>query len=271
MSNERITGIFDLVASTFDQVGPRFFSHSGRRLVELAQITIGADVLDVATGRGAVLFPVTEWIGLSGRVIGVDMSGGMVCEIAKDVKRIGLRQVEICRMDAERLGFADSSFDFVLSAHAIFYFPQALGAFHRILKPGGQVGVSIVAKGCLDWIFEMITRHLPEEGGVKEDEGENGEDMAIDTAGGLEEVLVRAGFEGIRVIEEETDFIYVDEEEWWSALRTLGVRELMEKMEVGALKRLKTEMFDYLQAFKQSDGVHVLYRVLYALGSKADR
>jgi ubiquinone/menaquinone biosynthesis C-methylase UbiE len=49
---ENVAGLFDRVASTYDRVRPRFFSHFGRRLVELAQIPSGADVLDVAAGRG---------------------------------------------------------------------------------------------------------------------------------------------------------------------------------------------------------------------------
>jgi len=52
-----VAGIFGRAAPTYDRVGPRFFSHFGRRLVTLAQIPGGAKVLDVATGRGAVLFP----------------------------------------------------------------------------------------------------------------------------------------------------------------------------------------------------------------------
>ena len=269
MSKERIASTFDLVASTFDRVGPRFFAHSGRRLVELAQIPSGAEVLDVATGRGAVLFPAAEWAGWRGRVIGVDMSVGMVRGVAADVRRMGLRQVEICQMDAERLGFADGSFGFVLCGHSIFYFPQALREFHRVLKPGGRVGMTIVAQGCWDWILEVLDRYLPEGGSGEEDEGEEAEGVAINTAGGLEEILSRAGFEGIRVVEEAMDLVYGDEEEWWSALRTLGVRGAIEELEAGAVERLKAEMFGRLQAFKRSDGIHVLYRVLYALGRKA--
>jgi len=268
VSKEQIAGTYDLVATTFDRVGPRFFSYSGRSLVELAQVPSGACVLDVATGRGAALLPASERVGQYGRVIGVDRSVGMVREVAKDVRREGLRQVKICQMDADRLGFADGSFGFVLCGHAIYYFPQAMREFHRILLPGGQVALTTVAKGCLDWIFEILDRYLHEEGS-EEDEREDGESLAINTAGGLKALLGGAGFEGIRVVMEETDFVYIDEEEWWSALRTMGVRWSLEKMDAGDVANVKAAMFDYLQAFKRPDGVHVLYRVWYALGSKA--
>lgn len=58
---QQVSGLFDRVANTFDHVGPRFFSHFGRRLVELARIPSGAHVLDVATGRGAALFPLQRF------------------------------------------------------------------------------------------------------------------------------------------------------------------------------------------------------------------
>ena len=58
---QQVSGLFDRAANTFDHVGPRFFSHFGRRLVELAHIPIGAHVLDVATGRGAALFPLQRF------------------------------------------------------------------------------------------------------------------------------------------------------------------------------------------------------------------
>ena len=39
----RIAGLFSRAASTYDQVGPRFFTHYGRRLVELAQVSQGGE------------------------------------------------------------------------------------------------------------------------------------------------------------------------------------------------------------------------------------
>ena len=80
-----VSGIFDRAATTYGQVGPRFFSHFGRRLVELAQIPGGAKVLDVATGRGALLFPAAESVGPHGHVTGIDISESMVQETAKEL------------------------------------------------------------------------------------------------------------------------------------------------------------------------------------------
>jgi ubiquinone/menaquinone biosynthesis C-methylase UbiE len=267
MSNHRIAGTFDLVASTFDRVGPRFFSKSGSRLVELAQIPNGAKILDVATGRGAVLFPAAYRVGRSGLVIGVDLSGGMLREIATDAKGGNLSQVGLCHMDAEQLGFLDKWFDYVLCGHSIFYFPGALKSFFRVLKPGGQLGATVIKQGCLDWIFQVLDHHLPDPA-QEENQEENDPDPAINTVEGLEKALELADFADIRIYQEESELVYRDEEQWWLSLNTLGVRASIEKMDPRAVKQLKAEMDDCIQPLKRSDGIHVLYQVLYALSAK---
>lgn len=135
MRKERLQGIWDRAAFAFDQFGPRFFAHSGRRLVELTQIPMGSNILDVAAGRGAILFPTARRVGRRGQVIGVDLSIGMVREAASEIRCAGLKHAQVCQMDGERLAFADASFDFVLCGHAIFYFPHAAHEFYRVLKP----------------------------------------------------------------------------------------------------------------------------------------
>jgi ubiquinone/menaquinone biosynthesis C-methylase UbiE len=53
---------FNTVAAEYD-AGPGCFAHFGRRLVTAAEIQPGQRVLDVASGRGAVLFPCAERVG----------------------------------------------------------------------------------------------------------------------------------------------------------------------------------------------------------------
>ncbi len=68
-----IAAIFGRAAPTYDRVGPRFFTYFGSRLVDIAHIPVGAKVLDVASGRGAVLFPAVARVGAAGSVIGIDL------------------------------------------------------------------------------------------------------------------------------------------------------------------------------------------------------
>jgi hypothetical protein len=75
---------YDSVAPTFDSVGPRGFGRVGEQVVALAGIHSGAVVIDVVTGRGATLFPAARAVGLTGRVMGVDISGDGRADSAGD-------------------------------------------------------------------------------------------------------------------------------------------------------------------------------------------
>jgi ubiquinone/menaquinone biosynthesis C-methylase UbiE len=268
VSEKRVAAMFSHVASTFDQVGPPFFLHFGRRLVELAQVPSGAAVLDVGSGRGAILLPAAEKIKPNGRVVGVDMSAGMVRELSAEVGNTSLKQVEVYQMDAEHMALSSVSFDFVLCGHSIYYFSDAFREFHRVLKSEGQVGITTFARGSLDWLWEVLDSYSSEQDSATDDEDEKQDEVVLDTPEGLEELLDQAGFANVRVKEEETDFVYADEDEWWATMWTLTFRDTMERMTPTTLERFRGDFWKKLQVFKQPDGIHIPYRVLYVLGTK---
>jgi ubiquinone/menaquinone biosynthesis C-methylase UbiE len=273
-----VAGIFGRAASTYDQVGPRFFSHFGRRLVTLAQIPSGAKVLDVATGRGAVLFSAAEVVGPQGHVTGIDLSEMMIQENREAIKRLGLQNVEAREMDAEYLEFPDESFDCVLCSFAIFFFPQldrALSEMRRVLKPNGRIAVT--TWGTRDeqwkWFKELIETYLPSESEPEQIcDPQSTSKPIFNTPEGLEAILASAGFVNIRVVSESTEFIYADEEQWWSTLWSHGMRAdleaIQEKTGQDGLKRFQKDAFEGIRIIKKTDGIHQLFSVLFGLAFK---
>lgn len=251
------------IAPDFDQIGPPFFARSGQRLVELAGIGKGSRVLDVAAGRGAILFPAAEKVGGNGRITAIDLSPGMLKNTAADPRTAGL-PISLARMDAERLAFTGSTFDIVLCGHAIFYFPQAVHEFYRVLRPGGQVGLTIIAEGTFDWLWQLFTVYLPPENPPGAGE------PAINTLNGLHRLLHQARLEQIRVWEETAVFIYPDEETWWANLWAMGTRDTLETMSLAARRHIKTDLFQTLQDFKQPDGIHIQIQTIFALARKPE-
>jgi SAM-dependent methyltransferase len=268
MSHQQTAEIFTRAAPGFDKVGPQFFRHSGRRLVEWMHIRGGAKVLDVATGRGAVLFAVARQLAPDGQAIGVDLSAGMIREIGTDVRRATSKDIQIGQMDAEQLAFASEAFDYVLCGHSIIFFPPALNEFHRVLRSNGQVGVTIIAQGCFDWLLAAfpIDESSPDEPGQQDGADQNS--LALDTPDGLAEGLCQAGFTGIQIVETVNDLVYADEDAWWQMLWTLGFRGTLEAMDSTALQAFQGRLFRELQAFRQPDGIHILFRELFAMGLK---
>lgn len=140
-----VSEIFDRTAFEYGKKSSSFFSYFGQRLVEHASILPDQHVLDVATGKGAVLFPLAEAVGPSGKVVGIDISEQMIRETSKEVLERNIPWIELQCMDAERLDFSDNYFDFVFCGFALFFLPSiptALSEFKRVLKSGGILVVS---------------------------------------------------------------------------------------------------------------------------------
>jgi SAM-dependent methyltransferase len=259
MTEKLLSDVYNRAAASYDQSGPRFFSYFGRGLVERAGIRPGQHILDVATGRGAVLHPAARQVGPGGLAVGIDFSSAML-----ELQEAGMSQVCLLQMDASRLAFRAEAFEHIFCANAIFYFPEAAGEFYRLLRPGGQVGISSVASGSLDWNFEVMAPYLPKDEDSNEDQ--NIDEPAINTAEGLIRLLSRAGFEQVCVLEEEAAFEYADEAAWWSTLWSCGVRFQLERIPAQSLEQVKNDLYRKLADFRAGRRLVIPIRVLYAFG-----
>jgi ubiquinone/menaquinone biosynthesis C-methylase UbiE len=141
-----------LVAENFDRradYGERDFHKAlAERLVEVARPQPGEAVLDIATGTGLAAIPAARAVGAAGRVVGIDISTGMLERAAKSIETAGLRNVELAHADAERLAYPDASFDLILCCSSLPFLtdiPAALRLWQTFLKPGGRVAFTGVS------------------------------------------------------------------------------------------------------------------------------
>ncbi len=114
------------------------------RLGEILDLTPRSQLLDVAAGRGASAFFLTERFGCE--VVGIDYSRKNVEAGNEEARAKRLDgKVTFQWADAERLPFPDASFDAVICECAFCTFPDKQAAareFNRVLRPGGRVGLS---------------------------------------------------------------------------------------------------------------------------------
>jgi ubiquinone/menaquinone biosynthesis C-methylase UbiE len=265
-----IAGVFSRAAATYDSIGPRFFTHLGQRLVAHAHLTPGATVLDVAAGRGAVLFAAANQVWPGGRVIGIDLADNMVRETTADIQRRSLHHVGMRQMSAEQLAFPEASFDVVLCGFALWMFPrphQALQEMFRVLKPGGRIGLTTWTDDCpfLTWLRRELRASVPPEAGPAPS---GPEAPSFDTSAKLATALQQAGFERLEISIEDHEFVYATDEEWWLSLWSHGIRSRLEQLAPPDLEQVRGDMLRKVHVLKQSDGIHTLFRVLFALADK---
>jgi ubiquinone/menaquinone biosynthesis C-methylase UbiE len=259
---QRIADVFDRAATGYGRL--RYVQPFGRRLVELAHIPAGANVLDVASGRGAVLFPAAERVGPQGQVIGIDLSPAMVLETRLEIHRRGLTNAVLYTMDAENLDFPAAYFDYVLCGFGLFFFPQpqqALSEFWRVLKPGGRLGVTIW--GAEDerwrWYDELIAAY----GAVVKLK-----DLTLNKRESMGMLLRQAEFSDIELATEEAEIPFADEAEWWAGQWSISGRAGLEQLAPAALNQLVGEATEKLQALKQPDGLPCRYQAHFGLATK---
>ena len=123
------------------QFVPTLFQHWSNVMTDLASITSGQRVLDVACGTGVLACAAAKQTGPSGKIIGLDVNQEMLA-----VARSKAAPVEWCQGQAESLPFADESFDAVVSQFGFMFFDDqrtALQEMMRVLSPGGQLAVAV--------------------------------------------------------------------------------------------------------------------------------
>ncbi|NEO28935.1 MAG: methyltransferase domain-containing protein [Symploca sp. SIO3C6] len=115
------------------------------RLVELTPLTRRQQVLDVATGTGIVAIAAAEIVGSQGKVVGVDISPGMLKQAREKIEAAGIKNIKLIEADADSLNFSDESFDVILCSSSLVWLsniPAALGNWYRWLKQGGLISFS---------------------------------------------------------------------------------------------------------------------------------
>jgi O-methyltransferase/aklanonic acid methyltransferase len=264
-TKQMIEDIFDGAAGLYDCVGPDIFRQFGARLVELMVIRSGARVLDVATGKGAVLIPAAQRVGATGRVVGIDLSSAMVDEATRAARAAGLSNFETCKMDAEPLEFADASFDVVTCAFSLFFFPAmdaALREMRRVLKPSGRIGISMWGREPFGIGWKILAEQFSAYGAVVKTP-----QRVTYAPENVQTLLAAAGFIDIETRSETTEVVYATEEDWWKFQLTLASRAAIHRMDDSTRARFKHEYLDRLRPFLHADGLHLPAPVIYAIAA----
>jgi SAM-dependent methyltransferase len=141
---------FDAEAEAYERARPTYPADAVAWLVDALGLRGGRTAADVAAGTGKL----TRLLVPSGvSVVAVEPVAGM-----RAFLRATSPGVPVVAGTAELLPFADESVDAITVAQAFHWFdaPVALREFHRVLRPGGRVGLIWNARDrSVSWVDAM--------------------------------------------------------------------------------------------------------------------
>ena len=162
--------------------------------IALASLKEGDIVLDLGSGAGIDCFLAAHKVGLTGKVIGIDMTPEMVSRARENAQKGEYTNVEFRLGEIENLPAADSSVDAVVSNCVINLSPDKKRVFaeaFRVLKPGGRIMISdiVVSKKLPEAILNSIEAYVScVSGAVLKEE--------------YLDIINTAGFQGVSIIDE---------------------------------------------------------------------
>lgn len=117
-----------------------------RRVIALARVQSGDQVLDVGCGTGTLALETQRRVGGGGRIAGIDPSAEQIGRARAKAARRHAR-VEFQIGVIERLPFPDQAFDVVLSTLMMHHLPdplkrQGLAEIARVLTHGGRLVIA---------------------------------------------------------------------------------------------------------------------------------
>lgn len=139
--------------------------------LDLLGIRPGERILEIGCGPGSALVVMAHAVGPVGRVVGLDLSPGMIHQAAGCLRRAGLAdRAELLVGDACSIPCADASFDAAFLSFTLELFdtpeiPVVLGECRRVLRPRGRIGVVSLSRSApVRWptrLYERLHDRFP--------------------------------------------------------------------------------------------------------------
>jgi len=130
--------IYDIHSVFYDATFGRLVKRRIERAINHMNIAATDTVLDLGIGTGASL----GFYPSHGRVIGIDLSAGMLRECRKKIREQRFDNVTVFQANALQLPFADNSFDHVFISHVITVVSdpyQLVREAQRVCKAGARI------------------------------------------------------------------------------------------------------------------------------------
>lgn len=240
-----------------------------RRLLEYSQVSSGQQILDIGAGTGHLVLEASRIVENSGRVIGVDISIGMLEQARDKAEALNLDNVEFQLADADSLNFSANSFDRILCANTFPWLEHkaaTLRLWHQFLKPDGLIGVHTPAETA--YVGYVVFREVLARYGVVLEPSNR-----LGTLEECRKLFLSAGFEAVEIkTEQHGSYLSLDKAKAaWGGNSFPTPRQPknpLSRLSEAQIKQAKVEFEAELEARQTQQGVWDDVTTWYVIGRK---
>jgi len=267
LTRQQIRRGWEQTSLYYGDESPQIFQRFAERLVQQMDWDGVQSVLDIGSGTGVVALRALERIAPSGLIVASDFAWGMLSRIHRPDAPTAVT-LALAQMDAEHLSFAPESFDRVTCAFSLFQFMdmiRALSEMHRVLKPGGQVGLSNWASGFFAPVASM-QRNLFRQFGLRP-LLPNPIAFAPEQ---IEAMLEQVGFTEIRSLVEPVELYFSSPQEVWEWNLAMGPFPIMLEQQLTPMQQQELHhlYLEMVQPLMTPKGIPCTFYPLYTLARK---
>ena len=138
MDLQKVERVYSNYAAVYDHIFGRIFHESRESAVRRLNILPDEQILEVGVGTGLTLPLYPPHC----KVVGIDLSSGMLVKARARMQTHRLENVVLLRMDAGQMKFPDNSFDTVMAAYVVTAVPdhrKVVTEMIRVCRPGGRI------------------------------------------------------------------------------------------------------------------------------------
>jgi len=244
-----------------------------RRMIELAELSPGARVLDIGTGLGEPAITLANQLDASARVLAIDRDSEMISMARARAAGQGLDNIDFEVADIESLVLADNSLDAILARWCLMFVEDLGASLERLvgaLRPGGRLVFATWARAEQVPSLTLARRTTHHYFGWPEPDSGAGTPFSLSDPAAVEDLLNAIGCSEISSESVRVRYDYASAQEYLQNRLDLtgplwdGMEQADEIERRAVFDAIETALQDY----RDPDGVYRLDNLAYCFAAR---